>query len=282
MQRYIILALLATLLLAGCNGVTIGETPIGALQTERISVPAPDADAATVNLKFGASDSFRLRPGAESLVEGNVQYNLDQLKPVVTTSGDSVTIEQRARNLNLSTKLLNQWDLRLSDAVPMSLNVDAGAYKGTYDLGGLRLRAVDVNQGAAESSYDFSRANPEQMDHLAFSSGAASVELSNLVNANAGRMSFDVAAGSYTLDFGGALARSVAVDVKAGASSLTIHVPRGTPARVSIAGGLNSADLVGFSGAGDKQYVNQSWDETRPHVDVKVDSAIGSVRLVSQ
>jgi len=280
MRTYIPLILLA-LLLSACSGVTIGETPIGDLRTERISVPAPDADVATVHLKFGASDSFRLRPGAENLVEGSVQYNIDQLKPSVSTSGGDVTIEQRARSLNMSSNVRNEWDLRLSDAVPMALNVDAGAYKGSYDLGGVRLRAVEVNQGAAESTYDFSQPNPEPMDHLAFSSGAASVKLTHLANANAARMSFNVAAGSYTLDFGGTLARTMAVDVSAGASSLTIRVPSGTPARVHLKGGLSSADAVGFTSVGEKQYANAAWDESRPHIDISVDSAVGSVRMES-
>jgi hypothetical protein len=281
MRKYILFAILAVLLLAACNGVTIAETPVGTLQTERISVPAPDAEAATVNLTFGASDSFQLRPGAEGLVEGSVQYNVDQLKPTVTTAGGEVTIDQHARGLNLSNKVRNEWDLRLSDAVPMSLNVSAGAFKGDYDLGGLRLRALSVSQGAAESTYDFGKPNPEPMNGLSFSSGAASAKLTNLANANAASMNFDIGAGDYTLDFGGALARSTAVEIQAGASSLTIRVPRGTPARVTLSGVASGTELAGFTSAGGKQYVNESWDEARPHIDISIESAVGEVRLES-
>jgi hypothetical protein len=281
MRKYIVLAVLAVLLLSACNGVSISETPVGPVQTENISVPAPDADTATVNLKFGASDSFQLRPGAEGLVEGTVRYNVEQLRPTVTINGDAVTIDQTNKSLNLSNKLRNEWNLRLSKAVPLSLNVDAGAYRGSYDLGGLRLRALNVSQGAAESTYNFGEPNPEAMERLSFSSGAASVELKNLANANAAAMSFEVGAGSYTLDFGGALARSVTVDVEAGTSNLTIRVPRGTPARIKLDGVVTSAELDGFSGIGDKQYANAAWDEARPHVDITISSAVGKVKLES-
>jgi hypothetical protein len=281
MRKYIVLAVLAVVLLSACNGVSISDTPVGPIQTETISVPAPDADVATVNLKFGASDSFQLRAGAEGLVEGTVRYNLDQLKPTVTTTGSEVTIEQSGNGLNLSNKLRNEWELRLSKAVPLSLNVDAGAYRGSYDLGGLRLRALNVNQGAAETTYDFGEANPEAMERLSFSSGAASAELKNLANANAAAMSFEVGAGSYTFDFGGALARTTLVDVQAGTTNMTIRVPRGTPARITLRGVVTSAELDGFSGIGDKQYANAAWDEARPHVDITISSAVGKVKLES-
>ncbi|MBK9712029.1 MAG: hypothetical protein IPO81_12015 [Kouleothrix sp.] len=281
MRKLIALTLLAALLLTACSGISISDAKTGPLQTATIAVPAPDADAADVTLRFGASNRFRLQPGASGLVDGTVQYNVDLFKPIVTTSGSGVTIEQRPNDMTVTNNMRNEWELRLSDSIPMTLNVEAGAYKGEYDLGGLRLRNLSVSQGAADSTYDFSEANPDQMDDLTFKSGASSAKLTNLANANAAQMHFDIAAGSYTLDFGGALQRTVGVEVQGGASGLTIRVPSGTPTIVTIKGALNSADVDGFTGIGDRQYANASWDESQPHIAITVDSALGSVKLQS-
>jgi hypothetical protein len=281
MRRYIPVAFLAVLLLPACSGVTIGDAQVGPTRTEAINVPAPDSNTATVNLKFGASDSFQLRSGASALVEGSVRYNIDRLKPAVTTTGSAVTIDQGDRGLTLSNQVRNEWDLRLSNQVPLSLNVDAGAYKGSYELGGLRLRGLSVNQGAAESNYDFGSPNPEQMERLEFSSGAASVKLTNLANANASRMHFQIGAGEYTLDFGGTLSRSAKVEVDAGTSALTIRVPHGTSARVVVDGALVNVNADGFTKAGSGQYVNGAWDEAQPNVDITIKSAVGTIQLES-
>jgi hypothetical protein len=282
MKRVFPLAILAALLLAACSGITVSDAKIGPLQTETINVPAPDSDTASLTLRFGAADQFRLQPGAAGLVEGTVQYNVEQLKPTVTTAGRQVTIEQKTNDLTLSSKLRNTWDLKLSDAIPLALTVEAGAYKGAYDLGGLRLSELNVDQGAADSTYDFGRPNPEQMDHLSFKSGAANLTVSNLANANAANMSFDTAAGNYTLDFGGTLARSATVDVSAAATNLTIRVPNGTPMLVQIKGGLNDANLTNFTSIGEKRYANAAWDESKPHIVVTLENVVGAVNLVSK
>jgi hypothetical protein len=193
-----------------------------------------------------------------------------------------VTIEQKQNNLTFSNQLRNAWDLKISDAIPLALTVEAGAYKGSYDLGGVRLRELKVDQGAADSTYDFSKPNPEALEQLSFSSGAASLTVTNLANANAAHMRFDTAAGDYTLDFGGTLARTANVDVQAAATNLTIRVPSGTPMLVRIKGALSSTDLTGFNEVGKQQYANAAWDEAQPHVVVTIENAVGAVNLVSK
>jgi len=282
MHKFLPIALLAALLLTACSGVAISGTQIGPNQTATIDVPAPDSDAANLTLRFGAANQFRLQPGATGLVQGTVEYNVEQLKPTVTTSGSQVTIEQKPDNLTISNQLRNAWDLKLSDAIPLALTVQAGAYKGSYDLGGLRLRGLKVEQGAADSTYDFSKPNPEALEQLSFSSGAASLTVSNLANANAANMRFDTAAGDYTLDFGGTLERTASVDIQAAATNLTIRVPSGTPMLVRIKGSLSSTDLIGFHEIGGQQYANAAWDEARPHVVVAIENAVGAVNLVSK
>jgi hypothetical protein len=282
MRKVFLLAILAALLLAACDGVTITDAQIGPTQTEAISVPAPDSDAAELTLRFGAADRFKLQPGAAGLVEGTIQYNAEQLKPAVSTSGGRVTIEQKSNNVTLSTKLRNEWDLKLSDAIPLDLTVEAGAYKGAYDLGGLRLRELNVEQGAADATYDFGAPNREVMRQLTLKSGASNLQATNLANANADSMYFETAAGNYTLDFGGTLARTANVEVHSAASNLTIRVPSDTPMLVRITSGLNGADLTNFREIGDKQYANAVWDDSQPHIVVTIDSAVGAVHLESR
>lgn len=278
MCKPLFLAIALLFMLNACTGIDIPAAHVGAIRTETISVPGAETPA-TINLRFGAADRFRLSGGAEALVDGSVTYNIDELRPTVSTSGSNISIEQPHNDLlTFPREAQSEWDLRLSNSTPLALAIEAGAYRGTYDLGGLRLRELRVDEGAAESTYDFSQRNREPMERLVFQSGASNVTLTNLANANAAEMSFDGAAGDYTLDFGGELLRTATVDIKGGASTYTIRIPAGMPARITVGGGMTTVNADGFAQQGG-QYVSAAWDESRPHLDITVDLGLGTLNL---
>ena len=45
----------------------------------------------------------------------------------------------------------SRWTIGLTTEVPLDLRVDTGASKATLDLGGLRLRSLDLQTGASET-----------------------------------------------------------------------------------------------------------------------------------
>ena len=223
------------------TGPTI-ETPI--------DVPslADPSQEAFVTLLFGAN-KIRLAPGADGLVSGTVRTNLKDFAPIVNVNGSDIRIEQG--NLNVdgvpnfrADDVINEWDLKLG-ADPIRLRLTGGAYEGNLDLGGLALTDLYVSDGAATVKVDFSSPNAASMSSLRYETGASSVDLLNLANANFASMSFRSGAGTYTLDFGGTLRRDADVDVEAGLSTLTIVVPEGTAAEVEISGGLSSVNASG-------------------------------------
>jgi hypothetical protein len=127
----------------------------------------------------------------------------------------------------------NTWDLKLG-STPMDLTVNAGAYKGTYDLGGLALTGLTVKDGAADTKLSFSQPNKAQMTILRYETGASSVKLSGLANANFGTLIFNSGAGDYTLDFSGTLKRDATITVSSGISNLILVVPQGVTANVTV------------------------------------------------
>ena len=275
MRRYLQFILIA-LLVTACSSFR------NAGHIATINVPMPAGEAAQLTLHFGAAEQFQLAAGASSLIEGTVQYNDDQLQPQVMTSGSSVTIAQAVRSSMFpSTGLGNMWNLKLSGAIPLQLTVEAGAYTGSYDLGGLRLRAITVTQGAAQTAYDFSTPNTEPMEQLSVASGASELRMAHLANANAATMHFALAAGSNTLDFGGRLLRNAHVEISSGAGDLILRVPNTTPMRVTVTGGLSDVQALGFDHHDEQHYVNAAWDDTRPHFEVTIDGAVGSIHLES-
>jgi hypothetical protein len=190
-----------------------------------------------LDITFGAGD-LSLSSGATNLVDGTVVYNVKDLKPVVTTTDGNIEIEQgNFEGIPPFDGMKNQWDLKLKDT-PMDLTVTAGAYTGTYDLGGLAIKSLTVKDGAAHVELNFSQPNKTEMSLFRYETGASNVKLTGLANANFNSMTFSSGAGDYTLDFTGTLKRDATVSASSGLSNLIVVIPEGVHAKVTVEGGL--------------------------------------------
>jgi hypothetical protein len=195
------------LLLAGC-GAQVGAT-------QQILVDEPLASAAVTEVRLVMGDGkLVLAPGAAGLVSGTIDLNVAAWKPKITRSDTRLTIAQGSTK-GLSggdATVVNDWNLKLGVA-PMRLQIEAGAYEGAFELGGLSLQALDVTDGAAKTQINFTSPNPSQMERLRYVTGASTVTLVGLANANPAAMEFSGAAGTYVLDFSGQLRSDAKVEI---------------------------------------------------------------------
>jgi hypothetical protein len=253
----------------------------GPTESEQITVPVPESEAGItqLNLTFGAGQ-LNLSPGtSDALVSGTATYNVRELKPVIETQGNTVTLRSGDLTLdgipNLSNKLKNIWDLQLSQS-PLDLAIKAGAYKGKLDLGGLALNSLEITDGAAEVNLNFSTPNLVEMDTLQYKSGASTIQLSGLANANFNTMTFKAGAGNYTLDFSGKLQRDATVVIDAGMSDIKLVVPEGTHTRLFFDGGLSNVDVYG---AWEKSGNDYSLAGEGPTLTINVNLGAGNLQL---
>ena len=252
MFRYIIPIILVLTLVTLACGVDINlpvkmVTP-GPEVTDDINVTLPSTSN-DVNLKlaFGAGSLYLAPGGGNSLVTGTATYNLPDLKPKITTAGSSVSIKQGEykitgiSNIPNLEGLKNEWDLKLGD-IPLALTIQAGAYDAHYDLGGLSLKSLTVQDGASDVVLSFSSPNKTTMSLLRYETGASSVDIKGLGNANFSTFIFKSGAGNYTLDFSGDLKRDGTVTIDSGISNITLLIPAGIPVQVTVEGGLSNVN----------------------------------------
>jgi hypothetical protein len=235
------ITILALAALACSFGTNVPATP-GAEVTEEITIPMPESSEISLKLEFGAGQ-LTLAPGAlTSLVDGTATYNIPDLKPDIQTNGGSVTMsvgKYQVTNFPRFNNLKNVWDLKLG-AAPMDLTIAAGAYEANYDFGGLALTNLTVQDGASDVELAFSSSNLAEMSLLRYETGASTVKLSGLANANFSTMIFQGGAGNYSLDFSGEVQREASISIETGVSNLTLLVPDGVNAKVTIEGGLSN------------------------------------------
>ena len=213
------------------------QAKVGPEIKDSITVAAPKSDETRLNVTFGAGD-LNLTSGAENLVGGTAVYNVRDLKPEVDSNDGNIEIKQgNFEGIPPFDGMKNKWDLKLGNT-PMDLTVNAGAYTGTYDLGGLALKSLTVKDGAAHVELTFTQPNTVDMSLFRYQTGASNVKLSGLANANFNSMIFSSGAGDYTLDFSGELKRAATVDLSSGFGNLIVVVPEDVNATVTVEGGL--------------------------------------------
>jgi hypothetical protein len=228
-----LLVALVVILLAvlACGGdIELPQVPTaGPTIVDQISVPAPAGGSAELEISFGAGE-LTLAPGAAGLVEGTAEYNVEALKPEVVTSGSAVEIKQGdLLNLVEPRGVKSKWDFQLG-ATPMDLTVNAGAYEGDLQLGGLSLSGLTIKDGAASVKLDFNKPNASSMQVFRYETGASQVTMTGLANANFSTMIFSSGAGDYELDFSGDLQRDATVTITTGLRNLRPTLPNGASA----------------------------------------------------
>lgn len=292
MRNYLIILLSFSILTLPAMACTITlpsvKTQVGELREDAVQVPLDDAAAANLDITFGAGE-LSLRPGVEAgFLEAQFTYNVDDLKPVVEQNrrGDrldvSLYLKAEGLSFNLGDRTRNEWDIRLSDRVPISLNLDLGAAKGRVDLGGLPLTDARIRTGAADVEVEWDRANPESLDLLEVDAGAATLKMRNLGNAHFDQMNFTGGAGNFTLDFSGDWQEPGHVSISAGVSNLTLMVPREIGVKVNTGDkALTNVNAEGFRRQG-TAWVNDAYGKREPELMITVDIGLGNLTLIEK
>ncbi len=209
--------------------------------TDEITVTAPTSGQARLTLSFGAGE-LTLSPGAKNLVDGTATYNIPDLKPKIVTTGNNIEVNQGdLKSISYPDKLKNIWDLKLGNT-PLDLAINAGAYTGTYEFGGVPLTGLTIKDGASNVNLKFSQPNPDDMAIFRYETGASTVKMSGLANANFSTLIFNGGAGDYTLDFSGTLKRDATITVESGLTNVILVIPDGMKANVTVESGASNVN----------------------------------------
>jgi hypothetical protein len=279
-SRWVAGTLVMVLALTACN-ISINAVSTGALRTDQIDVarPADISQGYELELDPGAA-TVVVDTRGETLVNGRVEYNVDDWKPVVSNSTGRTVIGQKEFSGIPPLNSRNDWMLSLGQGVPLSLTVKAGDIHGSWELGGLSLRSLQWKQGAADTIVRFSKPNPEQMEALSIEAGASTLSIEGLGNLNASEGLINIGAGTLLLHFDGTLTRDLQITIQGGAAAVTID-PGGNPVQVikeqSFAM-VSSGDWTQYQDT----YSSPGWDSATGHkVTVKAQLGAASLNLVS-
>ncbi len=277
---FLALGILLLTSLACSFTVNLPEMKVGDTQTLRVDEALPSGtDPVRLSIEMGAG-TLDLNGGSDKLVTGTIDYNVADWQPRVTRSGNNLDIVQtRTSNLGKPNKtIINKWDLALGN-YPLDIDIQAGAYEGKLELGGVPINQLKIQDGASKATINFEQANPIRMSTLTYKTGASSINLLGLGNANFEDMIFEGGTGNYELDFSGTLQADANVRITAGLSNMRITVPQGVPCKVTVTGGLSN-----ISPRGTWTISNNVYEQTGsgPMLTINIEMGLGNLDLISE
>jgi hypothetical protein len=145
------------LMLAGCNILAVGKDAY----EKSLLVESDKAEELELEVNMGAGE-LTLEQGSKEWVTGVAKYNNKELEPEVSykLTGDTgeITIDQsKSEDINVNKGgLKNEWNLQVTNKVPMELIVNSGASASTLNLSGLKLQDLQINAGVGDLTVDLS------------------------------------------------------------------------------------------------------------------------------
>lgn len=249
-------------------------------------IPLGELDSLRVTIKFGAG-KLDLISGQEDVFEGNFQYDKSILKPnvryeILGETGILTLSQSIKKDLNLSFPYKNIWNLKLPYGLPLQLYINTATYSGDIDLTNLQIEHLSLNSGASQTNIIFNQPNLIDLKNINIKTGASTIKMLGLANANFNEMNFTGGAGSYTFDFSGNLTKKSKVNIYAGAAKIILKIPSNMGTKIIYRNFLASKlDVRGFIKINDQTYISPEYGKSAVELDVEIKGGLIDVEVIS-
>jgi hypothetical protein len=241
-----------------------------------------DVSFGNINLQRGAKnkivvldyeddseDSDRLKVSYD--IRGEEGVLRIRLKKSTRVWGDDGSDDDHRRKLTV----------RLSDQMPISLDVELGAGRGDIDLSNLQVRDLKISTGASSVDVRCDKPNEITAENIGIESGVSKFTATNLCNTNFRKFTFSGGVGSYRLDFGGDLHHDASAKIEVGLGSVNVSMPKQLAAKLLYdASFFSSFDLDDdFSKTKSGVYETDDYKNSETRLTIQIESGLGSVKV---
>lgn len=271
------------LLVLGAMALIVSSSASGETESIHEEIPWKGEKLVEVEIDFGAGDLTLSAGSGDLLLDADIETPEDAPRPkILYQVQDGVgklrlKSEKRERH-HWRWPRRSRWELRFSDKVPLTFEINMGANKGRLNFTDLRVRNLAINIGASSTEILFSKPNPEILERIEINAGAARVRAKGLGNANFERLTFEGGVGFYTLDFRGKMNREADVDISIGVAQLTMLIPEKVGTRIKKETPLSAFWADGFEKE-NGYYVNDSFGRTKGTLTITVEGGLGSINV---
>ncbi|MGH7671199.1 MAG: LiaF domain-containing protein [Gemmatimonadaceae bacterium] len=240
-----------------------------------------------VHVEYGAG-RFTLRSAtAPVLYSMELRYDENAATPLHRFDAAAGTLDIGVQDASTGSRWVHRGSadenkaamrLALAPTVPMDLTLSLGATEARVDLGGLTLRGLHMESGAADETVDFSSPNRAPIGTITVEVGAANFAATNLANANAATIHVRGGVGAVDLGFGGTWTRDLNADIQVTLGKVTLRVPHDVGVQLDMQRFLTTFDNDGLVKR-DGSYYSDNWDSARYHLRIHVQTTFGAIAV---
>lgn len=219
-------------------------------QFARHTVPAGEADQVLARIEMHVG-VLRISGGASDLLDGAFRYTTD-LEPILNyeeaNGSGKVTVCQSSASGQHLNRGRNEWDIALSNRVPLDLEIVHATGKSTYNLSALALRNVSIDQSTGESTLTIAgRQDNLRQVRIEGATGSIGVQLTGQFAALA-TVDVSASAGSLDVDLRGIWECDCTVRLQAATGSIRVRLPEAVGLEVRASAALGSVRAHGLQG----------------------------------
>jgi predicted small secreted protein len=276
-KTFLVLFAFTSIVLAACNAL---QGPVD-IQVVRESKPVASAKELLVDLKYDVGE-LEITKTSEDLISYELQYDRNHYDTRFTfDEGErsSARLELNGRGGFGSTGTHdNDLNLRLTDKVPIDLNLTAGVSESRLEMTGIQLRRLHLRGGVGKTEVTFDKPSGQTMSSLDVESGVGELLMHGLGNARVEQLDLKGGVGHTELDFTGDLgSASTEARIKVGVGSVRLTIPREADVDIEAEGSfLSNISASSFEHNG-RNYTHRGGGASK--IRIRVESGVGSVEI---
>jgi hypothetical protein len=277
-NRLAALVCIVTPLLSACDAV---EGPAD-IQMLRESRPIGNAKELAVDLKYDVGQLEIMRTSDDNLFSFDLQYDRRRYEPRFTFNEDEhssmcLAVESQ-RGFGSPHGRDNDLTLRLTDKVPLDLNLATGVSESRLELSGLKVRRMRLRGGVGKTEVTFEKPSGQVMDSLDVESGVGELIIHGLGNAQVEQVDLKGGVGHTELDFTGDLGTSrMEARIKVGIGAVRLTVPRDADVEIEAEGSfLSNISAPSFDRNG---HIYTHHGDGGAKIRIHVQSGVGGVEV---
>jgi len=278
MKKSVMLVMLISLMLAACNAF---QGPVD-IQVLRESRPVESAKELSVDIKYDVGQ-LEITKTSDDLFAFDLEYDRNHYDPKFTFDAgerSSLRLELNGHGGGFGSNSGhdNDLNLKLSDKIPIDLNLTTGVSESRLEMTGIQVRRMRLRGGVGKTEVMFDKPSGQAMSSLDVESGVGELIMHGLGNAHVEQLDLKGGVGHTELDFTGDLgSTSMEARIKVGVGAVKLTVPREADVDIEAEGSfLSNVSAPSFEHSG-RNYTHRGGGAAK--IRIHVESGVGAVEI---
>ncbi len=217
----------------------------------------------------------------DKLADVKFSYNSEALKPEFIIKDDEISIRNELEGFSFG-KPVNLWDVKLTDKLPMEVELRADASEVKLDMSHMLISSVEAVLNATSAKMYFDEPNIELFDKFKLNADASSVSIYGAGNIGFETLDINTNASKITVDLTGDNERDGEVRIDANASTVKLKLSEDVGVRIIIdkyeisSVKINNSKLLSRS---EKEYVSKNYENAESTLKIYADLNVTTLTI---